>query len=262
MGPKNEQLLKTYNRNLESISERGFSPIVLIGKGIKWLLFWLNSFINNFAWTIILFSLLLKFLLNPFTAKSMESAKKMQALQPQIAALKEKYKNKSQELNAKIWALYKQEKVSPAGSCLPMLLQMPFFFALYQVLPYIVELKNVHFLWIKDLSSPDTVMFIDIFKDIPVLPYRLNILPILMTIFSFIQTKVSHGGQSNTGQGKMMELMMPLVFLFVFWNMPSGLVLYWLLQTVFTIVHQYIKNKQPNKKQSNKKKSVKLSHKK
>lgn len=251
MGPKDERVLKTYKRNLEAITERGWPVIgpliVLLGKGIKFLLFWINSFVGNFGITILVLSFLFKIVLNPLTSKSMDSAKKMQALQPQIEALKKKYTD-PKEMNAKVWELYRREKVNPMGGCLPMVLQMPFFFALYQVLPYVVELKNVNFLWIKDLSSPDTVAFIEIFKNIPLFPYRLNILPILLTILSFVQTKVSQGGKSATGQGKFMEYIMPLMFLFIFWNMPSGLVLYWLMQTLFTIVHQWLKNKRPPKK--------------
>ncbi|PKL13600.1 MAG: hypothetical protein CVV50_03300, partial [Spirochaetae bacterium HGW-Spirochaetae-6] len=250
IGPKDERLLKEYNRNLEAISERGFSLIVLIGKGIKWLLFQINSVAGNFAISIILMTLLLKILLNPLTNKSMESAKKMQTLQPQITALKAKYANADpKEMNAKIWELYRREKVNPASGCLPMLLQMPFFFALYNVLPYIVELKDTNFLWITDLSSPDTVAYVNL-----LLTNNLNILPLLLTVFSFIQTKVSQGGHANTGQGKMMEGLMPIIFLFIFWNMPSGLVLYWLMQTVFTILHQLYKNHRPSKKKSSKKK--------
>ena len=133
IGPKDERLLKEYNRNLEAISERGFSLIVLIGKGIKWLLFQINSLAGNFAISIILMTLLFKIILNPLTNKSMESAKKMQTLQPQITALKAKYANADpKEMNAKIWELYRREKVNPASGCLPMLLQMPFFFALYK----------------------------------------------------------------------------------------------------------------------------------
>lgn len=251
MGPKDEGLLKSYQRNLEAITERGWPVIgpiiVLLGKGIKFLLFWINSFIGNFGITIVILSLLFKVILNPLTTKSMDSARKMQALQPQIEALKKKYTD-PKEMNAKIWELYRREKINPMGGCLPMILQMPFFFALYQVLPYVVELKNVHFLWIRDLSSPDTVAYLEFFKDIPLLPYRLNIMPLLLTVFSFVQTKVSQGGNPATGQGKMMEYLMPIMFLFIFWNMPSGLVVYWLMQTLFTIVHQWIKNKRPPKK--------------
>jgi YidC/Oxa1 family membrane protein insertase len=252
MGPKNETYLENYGRNLDSITERGFAPITLIGKGIKYILFWINSWVSNFGIAIILLSLLFKIVLNPLTQKSMESSKRMQALQPQVEAIKKKFKDKPQEMNQKIWALYKKEKANPASGCLPLLLQMPFFFALYQTLPYIVELQNVNFLWINDLSSPDTVAYLSFFKDVPLLPYKLNILPLLLSVFSFFQAKVSQGGHANTGQGKMMEWMMPGLFLFIFWNMPSGLVLYWLMQTLFTIGHQYYINKRPPKKKEEK----------
>lgn len=259
IGPKDERILKTYNANLEAITERGFAPITLIGKGIKWLLFWINGLINNFGITIIILSLIFKILLHPLSKKSMESARKMQVLGPQIQAIKEKHGSNKQEMNQKIWELYKREKINPASGCLPMLLQMPFFFALYGVLPYVIELKNVNFFWIHDLSSPDTIFYIEAFKNIPLMPYQFNVLPILLTIFSFIQTKVSQGGVAATGQGKMMEYLMPIMFLFIFWTMPSGLVLYWLMQTVFTILHQYYVNSRPpkNKKSDGKNNSKK-----
>ncbi len=248
LGPKTEKYLKIYVRKLDTITDRGFAPITLIGKGIKWLLFFINSFIGNFGLAIILVTLVFKVVLHPLTKKSMESTKKMQAMQPQIAALKKKIKD-PKELNAKTWELYRREKINPMGGCLPILLQLPFFFALYQVFPYVIELKNAHFLWIKDLSSPDTIAYIDAFKSIPLLPYKLNILPLLLTVFSILQTKVTKTGPAGAGgQGKIMEYMMPMIFLLIFWNLPSGLVLYWLMQTAFTVIHQYIVNKRPIKK--------------
>ncbi|HOJ50731.1 MAG TPA: membrane protein insertase YidC [Spirochaetota bacterium] len=252
IGPKNEKFLKKI-RNLDAITERGFAPIILISKWIKSLLFFLNSLFNNFGISIIFLSLIFNIILNPLSRKSMEASKKMQALQPQVEALKKKYKD-PKELNAKIWELYKREKVSPTSGCLPIILQLPFFFALYAVLPYVIELKNTTFLWIKDLSSPDTVLYIESFKNVPILPYRLNILPIILTVISFFQTKISQGGHANTGQGKLMEFIMPIVFLFIFWNMPSGLVLYWIIQTIFTIIVQYIIN---HRKKIKSKKEVK-----
>ena len=256
LGPKNETELEKYGKKLESVTERGFALTRLIGKGIKWLLFKLNLLFSNFGVSIIFIALIFKVLLHPLTKKSMESAKKMQNLKPQLDALKKKYTD-SKELNAKTWELYRREKINPASGCLPMILQMPFFFALYQVIPYTVELQNVHFLWINDLSSPDTVAFIEAFKTIFFLPYKLNILPLLLTVLSFVQTKVTQ--TSAAGQNKMMEYLMPLMFLFIFWNMPSGLVLYWLMQTVFTIIHQMIVNKLPSRNQGKKKeKAIKM----
>jgi YidC/Oxa1 family membrane protein insertase len=122
---------------------------------------------------------------------------------------------------------------------------MPFFFALYSVLPFMVELQNANFLWIKDLSSPDTVAYINL----PMLPNTVNILPILLTIFSFVQTRWFSGGAPATGQAKMMNYLMPIMFLFIFWGMPSGLVLYWLMQTLLSIVQQVYINNRPSKKE-------------
>lgn len=253
MGTKDEKFLAPYGRSLEAITERGwFALITLIGKGIKWLLFQLYNLVGNFGIAIILLSLILKIVLHPLSKKSMDSMKKMQTLQPQIKALKEKYSD-PKVLNAKTWELYRKNKINPMGGCLPLLLQMPFLFALYQVLPYVVELKNASFLWIKDFSSPDTVFYIDAFKDIAFLPYHFNVLPLIMVVLSFLQTKMQSGaGGGATSQGKMMTYMMPLVFLFIFWSFPSGLVLYWIIQTLFTVVHEYIITHRPSKKKDKK----------
>ena len=150
-------------------------------------------------------------------------------------------------MNQKMMELYKKEGVNPMGGCLPLLLQLPIFIALYQVLPRLVDMKDVAFLWIKDLSSPDTLFYIPAFKNIPLLPYGFNLLPLIMTAVSLIQSRMSQkssGPQSaqQAQQNKMM-LMMPVMFLFLFWNMPSGLVLYWTIQNIFSIVEQSFINK-------------------
>jgi len=219
------------------------------------LIFAVHGLVSNFGIVIILVTLILKLVLYPLTHRSVISMKKMQLIQPKIAALKDQMKNQDPRLmNQKMMELYKKEGVNPMGGCLPVLLQLPIFIALYQVLPRLVDMKDVAFLWIKDLSSPDTLFYIPAFKDIPLLPHAFNLLPLIMTAVSIIQSKMSQkssGPQTaqQAQQNKMMMLM-PIMFLFLFWKMPSGLVLYWTLQNIFSIVEQSFINKKYGAKEA------------
>ncbi len=190
-------------------------------------------------------TIVIKIILHPLTRKSFESMRRMSALQPKINEIKNKYKNDQRQMNKETQALYKREKINPMGGCLPMLFQMPIFYALYTLLSGMVELRNESFLWIKDLSIPDTVATIKM--QVPVLGYRIaeqgftdiNVLPFIMTATTLLQSKLTSGNQSGQ-QGKMMTYLFPLMFFFIFWNMPSGLVLYWTVQNILTIGQQYI----------------------
>lgn len=214
------------------------------------LIFWIQGGIANFGIVIILVTILMKLVLYPLTHKSAVSMKKVQLLQPKLAALKEQYRNSPDPrlLQQKTMELYKKEKVNPMGGCLPILLQLPIFIALYQVLPRLVDMKDVAFLWIKDLSSPDTLFELPFFKSIPlILPDQFNLLPIIMTVVSILQTKFSQASSgpqtAQQAQQKKMMLLMPIMFLFLFWNMPSGLVLYWTVQNILSIVEQSFINR-------------------
>lgn len=141
--------------------------------------------------------------------------------------------------------MYRKEHINPMGGCLPLLLQLPIFYGLYTLLSSMVELRNQSFLWIKDLSLPDTVATIR--TAIPMLGYKIgtqgftdiNVLPFVMTATTLLQSKLTSGGQSAQ-QGKMMTYLFPIMFFFIFWNMPSGLVLYWTIQNILTIGQQYM----------------------
>jgi YidC/Oxa1 family membrane protein insertase len=190
-------------------------------------------------------TIVIKIILYPLTRKSFQSMRKMSSLQPKINEIKEKYKNDQQQMNKATQALYKKEGVSPMGGCLPMILQLPIFYALYTVLSSMIELRNQSFLWIKDLTMPDTVATIRM--AIPLLGYKIgeqgftdiNILPFVMTATTLLQSKLT-SGDSSQQQAKMMTYMFPIVFFFIFWNMPSGLVLYWTIQNILTIGQQYL----------------------
>lgn len=210
-----------------------------------WSLLKINILFGNFGWSLVVFSIITKVILMPLTIKSTESMKKLQALNPQITELREKYKDKPDVLNKKIMEMYKKNKVNPASGCLPLLLQMPFFFALYSALINSIDLWHAPFIfWITDLSLPDTIFNL---KDLGIDYYfNINILPILMTGTTFLQQKMSTGDAVGQQQ-KMMLMLMPLIFIVIFWNMPSGLVLYWIMQNVLQILHQLYINKRGQK---------------
>jgi YidC/Oxa1 family membrane protein insertase len=165
--------------------------------------------------------------------------KQMQLVQPKVDRLRKEYKDNPQKLNKEMLELYKKHKVNPFGGCLPMLLQMPIFIALYQALMRAIELKNAKFLWIKDLSGPDRAFLL------PRTGIPVNILPILMAITMFFQQKLStpsHASQDKEDtlyqQQKTMAIMMPVLFGVIFYNMPSALVLYWFTNTLIMFFQQ------------------------
>jgi YidC/Oxa1 family membrane protein insertase len=241
-GPKDRTLLKKYGNDFESVkTARLLKPIVVF---LELMIKFFYRFTNSYGISIILMTMVIKVILHPLTRKSFQSMRRMSALQPKITEIKEKYKNNPQQVNKETQALYKREKVNPMGGCLPMILQMPIFYALYSLLSGMVELRNESFLWIKDLSLPDTVATVKM--AVPLLGYKIgtqgftdiNILPFIMTGTTLLQSKLTTGGQTAQ-QGKMMTYMFPLMFFFIFWNMPSGLVLYWTIQNILTIGQQY-----------------------
>lgn len=192
--------------------------------------------LHNWGVAIILLTLLINFILYPLTLKSLKAMREMQALQPKVAALREECKNNPQKLNKEVMELYKRHKVNPLGGCLPMLLQMPVFFALYQTLTRSVELKGARFLWIRDLSAPDAAFKLPF--SIPFLGNYLNILPILMLVLMALQQKLSSGSAYKDEQQRMMAVMMPIMFGIIFYNLPSGLVLYWVTNTLIMVFVQ------------------------
>ena len=189
---------------------------------------------GNYGLAILLMTLLIKGLFSPFTHMSFESMKKMQVIQPKLKAIQNQFKNDPTRLNKEMMELYKRHKVNPMGGCLPMVIQIPIFISFYQVLAQFVELKGVSFLWIKDLTQPDRL------AKIPYLGFDLNLLPLLMIGTMIWQQKVTP--QQSIGspeQAKMMQFM-PIIFGFMFYPLPSGLVLYWTLNNLLTVTHQML----------------------
>lgn len=243
-GPKEYDTLKTFNLGLEHIVDFGFFSIIALP--LFWILKLFYKITHNYGWAIILLTIIIRIPFIPLINKSQKSMKKMQELQPKMAELREKYKKDPQRLQREMMDLYKKYKINPVGGCLPILLQIPVFFALYKILLIAIELRNAPFmLWIKDLSAPDT-LFGHIPQWFPLIGgFAFGPLPLLMGITMIIQQKMTPTSLDPT-QNKIMMLM-PVVFTFLFLNFASGLVLYWLVNNVFSIVQQFYVNKKLKK---------------
>ncbi len=217
-----------------------FGKFDMIGKLFVGALELLQKLFRNYGLSIIVLTTLINLVLFPLTRVSYMSMKRMQLIQPQMNKLKEHHKKNPEKLNKEMMELYKKHKVNPFGGCLPMVIQIPIFIALYVALSKSVILINSHFLWVKDLSSPDRVYLP---FTLPFLGNSIHLLPLLMCAAMVIQqkfTQIKMSGQDPAmeAQQKMMAVMMPVVFGFVFYQMPSGLVLYWLTNTALTLSYQ------------------------
>ncbi len=233
VGPKDIDILKKVNPKLTQIIDWGFFGIIA-----KPLFLWLNyvkdHWTNNYGWAIIVVTLIINLALFPFRLQSLKSARKMQKLQPQIQAINAKYKNvglrdpKKAEQNQEVMALYKQEGVNPVGGCLPLVVQLPFFYAFYRVLSIAIELRHAPWLWVPDLSSAETL--------------PLHLLPLILVATQFLQQRLTPAAGVDPNQQKMM-MFMPLMFGFMFYSASAGLVLYWLTGNVVGIAQQLIINR-------------------
>jgi YidC/Oxa1 family membrane protein insertase len=225
-GPKDLDILRAQGNELERAIDLGWFSA--IAKPLLHILKFLYGYVHNYGIAIIIVTVVLKVLFFPLTYKSYKSMKDMQKLQPKMAALKEKFKNDRDAMNKAVMELYKENKVNPMGGCLPMIVQIPVFFALYKSLMFSIELRHAPFMfWIQDLSAKD--------------PFYVT--PLIMGVTMFIQQKMTPTAGMDPMQAKMM-LMLPVVFTFMFLNFPSGLVLYWLVNNILTIGQQYYINKQ------------------
>ena len=213
---------------------------------------WIYSVVNNYGLSIIILTLLIRLCLLPLYAKQIKSSAKMAELQPKMKEIQDKYKNNPQKLNAELAALYKREGVSPLSRCFPILLQMPIFFALYGLLNSFFELRGAGFLepWITDLSQPDSIWNFAP-TSILFIGSDIRLLPILMAVSQIISSKLmqpagSSGGSSQQqSQMKMMTYAMPVIFLFVLYDVSSGLLLYWTMTNILSIGQQlYINHRQ------------------
>jgi YidC/Oxa1 family membrane protein insertase len=227
-GPKQTKVLEAYG--YASTLQFGFFGF--IGRLLLDVLIWINGITHNYGWAIIVLTIVIKIVLYPLQHKSIVSMKKMQRAQPKVEAIKNKYKKarsdaeQRQKMNVEMMKLYQQEGINPMGGCLPIALQLPILWGFYGLLSRAIELRGAPFgLWIHDLSAKDP----------------LYITPILMTATMFIQQLITP--TTVDPAQRRMFLIMPLVFGWIFKEFPSGLVLYWLVQNILTIVQQLIMNK-------------------
>ena len=232
-GPLDYDIIKSYGFELEQIIDLGPSIFRPFGKFILWSFRWLHSFIPNYGWVIVIFSILIKLMLFPLTKKSYKSMKEMQALQPIMQELNEKYKDNAQKKQQEVMKLYKEYGVNPLGGCIPMVLQMPLLIALFNVFRSTIELRGASFIWwITDLARPDTVAVLPF--TIPLYGNTLNILPLFMGVTMFIQQKIS----MKDPKQKAMVYFMPLFLTLLFNSFPSGLNLYYALFNILSIMQE------------------------
>jgi YidC/Oxa1 family membrane protein insertase len=224
LGPKEEKQLKAIGVEAEKLVDFGWFTVV--AKPLLWFINASHTVTKNFGIDIILISILIKIIFLPLTQMSFKSMKEMQKVQPEMNRLKETYKNDKARLQQEIMLLYKRRKVNPMTGCLPMVIQIPVFIALYNALQNTIEMRHApFFLWIQDLSAKDPIY----------------ITPLIMGATMVIQQKMTPTA-ADPAQAKMM-LLMPVMFTFLFLNFPSGLVLYWMVNNVLSIAHQYYLNK-------------------
>lgn len=239
-GPQRYEYLESFDVGFENILSRGFFGLfkVWVLKSLKFS----HRFTHNFGWDILLLTLIIKLLFAPLTHMSYKSMERMKAIQPKQKALQEKFKDNPQKMNQEMMALYKKHKVNPLGGCLPMLLQIPVFIAFYQVLGETIELRGAPFIgWIQDLSKPDALFVFP--STLPVIGNSFNLLPLLMMASMVIQQKLTPQSGVNPEQQKIFALM-PIIFGFIFYKMPSGLVLYWFLSNILSILQQlYVRSR-------------------
>jgi YidC/Oxa1 family membrane protein insertase len=222
-GPQEEKKLEALAPGLELVKDYGW--LTILAKPLYWLLDRLHSFIHNWGWSIVALVFLLKVAFYWLNAKAYASMAKMKAVNPKILEMRERLKDKPQQMQQEMMRIYREEKVNPMGGCFPILVQIPVFIALYWVLLSSVEMRNAPWaMWIHDLSSPD--------------PYF--ILPIIMTLTTMLQTALNPA-PTDPLQAKMMWYM-PLVFSVMFFFFPSGLVLYWITNNILSIAQQWIIN--------------------
>jgi YidC/Oxa1 family membrane protein insertase len=220
-GPQDEKTLEKIAPGLELVKDYGM--LTVIAKPIFWVMDQLHSMLGNWGWTIVALTILIKLAFFPLSAAGYRSMAKMRVVTPKMQAIRERYKNDPMKMQQATMELYKTEKINPLGGCLPILVQMPVFFALYWVLQASVEMRGAPWIgWITDLTQPD--------------PYF--ILPILYAVSMYITTKLNPQ-PTDPVQAKMM-LFMPLAFSVIFFFFPSGLVLYWVVNNILSIAQQWV----------------------
>jgi len=246
IGPKDNTML----RKMDGVWGEGWGELMqygwfsIVSRTLNFLLNFYHQFIDqiarNWSWglAIILLTITVRIVIWPLHAKSTHTMKRMAKLQPEMVKIKEKYADDPNKINTETMGLYRKYGINPLGGCLPMFIQIPIFFGFYRMLQYAVELRGQPFLWVADLSQPDTLMHLPFLGGIP-----LNLLPIVMAISSFLQIKMT----PKTGDAMQQRIMlfMPFMFFFFCYNFASALALYWTTQNIFSIGQTWLMNKVP-----------------
>ncbi len=230
-GPQESLKLEKFATDFDLVKDYGW--LTIIAKPIFWLMTQIHKLLDNWGWTIIVLTILIKLAFFPLSAASYRSMAKMKLVTPKMTAIRERHKGDPQQMNAAMMELYKTEKINPLGGCLPIVVQIPVFIALYWVLLASVEMRHAPWLgWIHDLSAPDTL-----FGTVPGIDMPVGLLPIIMAVSMYVQTKLNPAPPDPI-QAKVM-MIMPLVFSFMFFFFPSGLVLYWVVNNILSIAQQW-----------------------
>jgi len=236
IGPKDTEMLAKANYDLSKAVN--FGMFDFLAKPFLWIMNQIYKVIPNYGIAIILLTLMTKIILWPLGNKSYKSMNDMKRMQPLMAEIKEKYKDDKKKMNEETMALYRTYKINPMGGCLPMIVQLPVFFALYRMLYQAIELRHAPFFgWINDLSAPDRLFHFGFSIPFMQPPYGIPVLTIVMGATMLLQQKMSPPPGDPT-QAKMM-MFMPIIFTVIFINFPAGLVLYWLTNNIFSIAQQY-----------------------
>ncbi|MCQ2956136.1 MAG: membrane protein insertase YidC [Opitutales bacterium] len=235
VGPKQYLLLEKMGKNQDELMQFGLFSAV--SKVLLMSMHAIHHVVPNWGWVILILTVIIKVLMWPITQMQLNSSKKMGSIQEPLKKIKEKYKSNPQKLQEETMKLFKENRINPASGCLPLLIQIPIFIGLYCVLRSASEIRFQSFLWIKDLSMPDTICMLGSFP--------LNIMPLIMGVTMLVQMKMTPTPTADGSQQKML-LLMPFIFLFFCYGFPSALVLYWTAQNVFTILQQLLTNR--NKK--------------
>jgi YidC/Oxa1 family membrane protein insertase len=259
LGPKVARILERYNDADENAwgvqgleLQESVDTRFLLGwleNLLKAILNFIVQFVPNYGIAIIILTILVKALLFPLTHKSYESTAKMQELSPKMQEIREKYKDNPQKMNAEMANMYKKEGVNPLGGCLPLMLQLPFFIAMFGLFNNHFDLRGATFIpgWIDDLSSPESILSFGDFT-LPILGWNdLRLLPILFVGTQLITSKIMQNPGASTQQMRMITYMLPIVFFFVLYNMPSGLLVYWIVTNVLTAGQQYFNNRKKHR---------------
>ena len=244
VGPKRLELLEKYEKEYHiTLFDRAvdFGWLYILTKPLFYALNFFHEYTGNFGVSILIVTVIVKLLMFGLANKSYRSMKKMKALQPEIERLKDLYGDDKAKFNQEVMSLYKKQQVNPLSGCLPILVQIPVFFAIYKVLNVTIEMRQAPFFgWIHNLSAPDPTNIFNLFGLLPITPasfLHLGAWPIIMVITMYLQQRMSPAPTDPT-QAQVMKFM-PLMFLFMFGGFPSGLLIYWAWSNILSIAQQY-----------------------